>query len=264
LTGQAPTFPYDLVTLGQFENGWGWEGQLRSYIRDKYRADLEGLARLEPASVAACLGAELVPERPYDTIRWGMLLKPFRPLELFFFFNVDPEFGTDLRVLYARKSLVVPTEDAYVFAWDYIALLARYGKGAYPLASPLTPSRRRWVSLAELDARMGSAMQRFTLQGRQEVLTLISPEVAATAAARLDRGDCIVDTASWAITWQVLPDLELRAICESNNLEVAYEAAGVAKYAPDFLISFAWLYLNALLREARQVNPNLPQLSSYF
>ena len=264
MTEQGSTFPYDLVTLGQFENGWGWEGQLRSYIRKKYRTDLEGLAKLEPAALATCLGAEIVRERPYDTIRWGMTCKPFRPLELFFFFNVDPEFGTDLRVFYARKSLVVPTEGAYVFAWDFIALLARYGKGAYPLASPPTPSQRQWVSLAELDSRLGGGMQRFTLQGRQEVLTLISPEVAATATWRLDRGTCTTNAAGWTITWQVLPDLELQASCRAHNFTVSYEAAGVAKYAPDFLISFAWLYLNALIREARQVNPDLPQLSSYF
>ena len=91
---------------------------------------------------------------------------------------------------YARKSLVVPTEDAYVFAWDYIALLARYGKGAYPLTMPSTPSRHRWVALAELDPRSGSSMQRFTLQGRQDVLTQVSPEVAAIAILRLDRGTC--------------------------------------------------------------------------
>ncbi len=150
MTPRPTTFPYDLVTLGQFENGWGWEGQLRSYIRKKYRADLDGLSGLDPWRLAACLGAELVPERPYDTIQWGMRLKPFRPLELFFFYNVDPEFGNDLRVFYARKSLAVPTEDAYVFAWDYLALLARYGKGAYPLTL-LAPSHR-WLSLAEIDS----------------------------------------------------------------------------------------------------------------
>jgi hypothetical protein len=111
--------------------------------------------------VAACLGAELVPERPYDTIRWGLVLKPFRPLELFFFYNVDPEFGNDLRVFFARKSLAVPTEDAYVFAWDYVALLARYGKGAFPLTMPPTPNYHRWVTLAELDVNR-AALQRFT------------------------------------------------------------------------------------------------------
>ncbi len=255
-------FLYDLVTLGQFENGWGWEGQLRAYIRKKYRADLDRLPGLEPHRLAACLGAELVPEQPYDTIQWGLRLKPFRPLELYFFYNLDPEFGSDLRVFYARKSLAVPTEDAYVFAWDYIALLARYGKGAYPLTS-LAPSQQ-WLSLAEVESRHGGAMQRFTLQGREEVLRLISPEVASTAMLRLDSGSCETSAVGWTIIWKVLPDLELRAACHKNAFEVAYEAYGVAKYAPDFLISFAWLYLNALLREARQVNPALPKLSSYF
>jgi len=257
-------FPYDLVTLGQFESGWGWEGQLRSYIRKKYRSDLDGLAELEPTAVAARLGAVLVPERPYDTIRWGLVLKPFRPLELFFFYNVDPEFGNDLRVFFARKSLAVPTEDAYVFAWDYIALLARYGKGAFPLTMPPTPKDHRWVTLAELDAQSGSAMQRFTLQARQDVLIRISPELAAIVILRLDRGRCDTTADGWRISWQVLPDLELRAVCRPSEVEIAYEADGAAKYGPDFLISFAWLYLNALLREARKVNPHLPQLSSYF
>lgn len=259
--GSAP-FPYDLVTLGHFDNGWGWEAQLRGYIRKKYRADLAGLAGLEPDGLAACLGAEILSERPYDTIRWGLRLKPFRPLELFFFYNLDPEFGSDLRVFYARKSLAVPTEDAYVFAWDFIALLARYGKGAFPLTL-LTPGRR-WLTLAQIESRHGGAMQRFTLQGREEVLRLISPEVAATAILRLDCGCCETTQGNWVITWQALPDLLLRVRLADQACEVAYEAQGADKYGPDFLISFAWLYLNALLREARQVNPALPKLSSYF
>jgi hypothetical protein len=263
LSQSDPQFHYDLVTLGQFESGWGWEGQLRSYIRKKYRADLDGLAGLEPTVVANCLGAELVPERPYDTIQWGLVLKPFRPLELFLFYNVDPEFGTDLRVFFARKSLAVPTEDAYVFAWDYVALLARYGKGALPLTMLPACSLRHWLPLTALDAQAGT-MQRFTLQGRQDVLTRIDPEVAATAMLRLDRGRCEAIAGGWRIVWQVLPDLALRAECRPPQLEIAYEADGAAKYGTDFLISFAWLYLNALLRQARQVNPTLPQLSSYF
>ena len=88
--------------------------------------------------------------------------------------------------------------------------------------------------------------------------------MAAIAILRLDRGTCDPTADGWIIFWQVLPDLALRVRCRPPELEIAYEADGAAKYAPDFLISFAWLYLNALLREARQVNPDLPQLSSYF
>lgn len=262
MTGPAAPFPYDLVTLGQFENGWGWEAQVRSYIRKKYRQDLDRLEDLDPVLLARCLGADLIPERPYNTIRWGLRSKPFRPLELFFFYNVDPEFGNDVRVFFARKSLSVPTEDAYVFAWDYLALLARYGRGAYPLT--LLPPGPAWVTLAELDAAQGGALQRFTLQGRREVLLRLSPEVAAAAVLRLDQGTCTTAANGWTIIWQVLPDLLLRAQLQQGQLDVAYEAQGVAKYAPDFLISFAWLYLNALLRAARQVDATLPQLSSYF
>ncbi len=256
------TFPYDLVTLGQFPSGWGWEGQLRASIRKKYRQDLAGLANLAPLGLAACLGADLVAERPYDTIRWGLRLRPFRPLELFFFYNDDPEFGTDLRVFYSRSSLVLPTEDAYVFAWDYVALLARYGRGSLPLH--LETVGADWLTLAALEAQHGGGLQRFTLQGRQEVLLRLSPEVAAAAIWRLDAGLCQVRSHGWSVCWQVLPDLVLRVNCENGRLDLAYEANGAAKYGPEFLISFAWLYLNALLRQARQVDPELPQLSSYF
>jgi len=45
---------------------------------------------------------------------------------------------------------------------------------------------------------------------------------------------------------------------------LAFDSIGARKYGPEFMLSFAWLYLNALLRECRQVDPSLPQLSRYF
>ena len=121
------------MTLGHFEAGGGWEAQIRQYVRKKYRQDLAGLAGIDPQALAGLFRGELVAGRPYASIQWVLRVAPFRPLELFLLFDQDPEFGTDLRVFYARKSLAVPTEDAYVFAWDYVALLARYGRGQFPL-----------------------------------------------------------------------------------------------------------------------------------
>ena len=109
------------MTLGHFEAGGGWEAQIRQYVRKKYRQDLAGLAGIDPKALAGLFRGELVAGRPYATIQWVLRLAPFRPLELFLLFDQDPEFGPDLRVFYARKSLAVPTEDAYVFAWDYVA-----------------------------------------------------------------------------------------------------------------------------------------------
>jgi hypothetical protein len=77
---------------------------------------------------------------------------------------------------------------------------------------------------------------------------------------RLDREDVTRPPTSGAF-WQVLPDLNCgRAGPKWKSL---MKPKG-RQIGPDFLISFAWLYLNALLREARKVNPHLPQLSSYF
>ena len=114
-----------------------------------------------------------MPGRPYASIRWVLRLKPFRPLELYLLFDLDPEFGTDLRVFYARKSLAVPTEDAYVFAWDFVALLARYGRGEFPLddAGPGT----EWLSLADFARAAAGPLKDVSLGAREEVLQLAEP-----------------------------------------------------------------------------------------
>jgi hypothetical protein len=250
------------VTLGQFEAGSGWEAQIRQYVRKKYRQDLEGLAGLDHLALARLLGAETVAGRPYATIQWVLRLKPFRPLELYLLFDQDPEFGVDLRVFYARKSLAVPTEDAYVFAWDYVAILARYGRGAYALAA--SGPGPEWLSWADFASAAAGPMQDASLGAREEVLPLLSPEVVEVALRRLDRGEFAGLDRGWQVIWPLLGDLSFRFRVTEGATEMAFDSVGARKYGPEFLTSFAWLYLNALLRECRQVDPSLPQLSRYF
>ncbi|MFP3869153.1 MAG: hypothetical protein ACLFUU_13550 [Desulfobacteraceae bacterium] len=255
-------FPYDLVTLRDFETGWGWDAQLRGLIRKKYRQDLEGLSRLDPRPLARSLGAEVLPEQPYASVQWIIRLCPFRPLELYFQYDQDLEFGTDLRIFYARKSLSVPTEDAFVFAWDFLGLLARYGRGTFTPDSAGPGSG--WVRFEDIEARAGASLKDFSLGPRLKVVPLISAAVAAVAVLRLDRGTCIATPEGWAVTWPVLQDLSLRLLVELPDIQVAFDDRGAIKYPPEFLLSFAWLYINALIRQARQVEPSLPRLSRYF
>lgn len=256
-------FPYDLVTLRDFEAGWGWDGQLNGYIRKKYRADLQGLTDLDPRRVAACLGGEIIAARPYAAVQWMLRLQPFRPLQVFFLFSRDPEVGPELRILYSRGSRLVPTEDAYVFGWDYLALLARYGRRAYPLE--VGGPGAAWVSFDRLEAQAGGALEKYALTGRGEVLPAVSPEVAAVAILRLQSGSFQATAAGgWVVQWPVLPDLALCLEVNPASVSLAYDDVGAAKYGAEFLLSFAWLYINALLREARQVDATLPRLSRYF
>jgi hypothetical protein len=255
-------FPYDLVTLGHFEAGGGWEAQVRQYVRKKYRQDLEGLRGLDAAALARLFRGELLPGRPYATVQWVMVVRPFQPLEVFLLFDDDPEFGADLRVFFARKSLTAPTEDAYVFAWDYVALLARYGRGAWPLtcAGP----GPEWLDFTDFAPDQAGPMKDVSLGVREEVLRLLAPEKVEVAVRRLDVGEYAPRPQGWEVAWPMLGDLAFRLGLSGGRIDLAFDSHGAQKYAPEFLLSLAWLYMNALLREYRQVDPSLPRLSRYF
>ena len=235
---------------------------MRQYVRKKYRQDLDGLRSLAPGALARALGAELLPGRPYASIQWVLRKVPFRPLEVYLLFDLDPEFGSDLRIFYARKSLAVPTEDAYVFAWDYVALLARYGRREYDL--PAAGPGPDWLPFSQFAAAGAGPLKDVALGPREESLRLLSPEVVEVALRRLDTGVYRGINGGWEAVWPVLGDLSLRLQVSPREVEVAFDSHGARKYPPEFLMSFAWLYANALLRECRRVDPSLPRLSRYF
>ncbi|MEJ2224817.1 MAG: hypothetical protein P8X49_06735 [Syntrophobacterales bacterium] len=235
---------------------------MRQYVRKKYRQDLEGLRDLDPYLLARLMRGEILEEKPYATVKWVMCQQPFRPLELYWLFDHDAEHGADLRILFARKSLVVPTEDAYVFAWDFLALMSRYGRGSLPLADASVGPE--WLSFSDFAPTAASPIQDTALGPREELLKLLSPDLVKVAMARLDVGACDAVDGGWQVTWPILGDLAMRLSQRSDGREVAFDSHGARKYAPEFLMSFAWLYINALLRECRQVDPSLPRLSRYF
>jgi len=250
------------VTLGQFEAGGGWEAQIRQYVRKKYRQDLAGLAGVDPERLAGLLRGDLVAGRPYATIQWVLRVKPFRPLELFLLFDQDPEFGTDLRVFYARKSLAVPTEDAYVFAWDYVALLARYGRGQFSLEND--GPGPEWLPFTDFAPEGTDPIQEVSLGAREEILEQVAPGVVEVAVRRMDCGSFAQGSGGWEVAWPLLGDLAFRFRYGPAGAAMAFDSHGAKKYAPEFLLSFAWLYINGLLRECRQVDDTLPKLSRYF
>jgi hypothetical protein len=250
------------VTLKNFEAGWGWDAQLRQYIRKKYKQDLAGLINLDPNPLARLLGGERLDTKPYATIRWVLRLAPFRPLEIYWLFDYDEEFGHDLHVLFAPKSLVLPTEDVYVFAWDYLALMARYARGAFPLTEGAPGPE--WLPFTDFAPKTAGPIKDVALGPRRELLDMVSVDLVEVALRRLDSGTAQSLPDGWEIIWPVLGDLALRLRSDGQDFEVAFDSHGAQKYGPEFLMSFTWLYINALLRECRQVEPSLPRLSRYL
>ncbi|MEJ2671545.1 MAG: hypothetical protein P8168_04935 [Deltaproteobacteria bacterium] len=223
---------------------------------------MAGLTALESQALAELFRGKLLPARPYATIKWVLRVAPFRPLELYLLFDQDPEFGTDLRIFYARKSLMVPTEDAYVFAWDYVALLARYGRGDFTLEN--AGPGREWLPFTDFAPQGSGPMQEVSLGAREEILRQVVPEVVEVAIRRMDCGRFAQSDDYWEVIWPLLGDLSYRFRYGPRGSEMAFDSLGAKKYGPEFLLSFAWLYLNALLRECRQVDDSLPKLSRYF
>jgi hypothetical protein len=217
---------------------------------------------LDPQALAELFRGELVAGRPYASIKWVLRVTPFRPLELFLLYDQDPEFGTDLRVFYARKSLAAPTEDAYVFAWDYVALLARYGRGKFSLEN--AGPGREWLPFTDFAPEGTGPMQEVSLGAREEILEKVTPEVVEVALRRMDCGSFAQVADTWEVIWPLLGDLSFRFRYGPRGSEMAFDSHGARKYGPEFLMSFSWLYINGLLRECRQVDDSLPKLSRYF
>ena len=143
-----------------------------------------------------------------------------------------------------------------------MALLARYGRRAYALeeAGP-GPD---WLNFADFAAPAAGPMQDVSLGAREELLPLLTPEVVEVALRRLDCGTFTGLDGGWQVVWPILGDLAYRFRMAGGASEMAFDSVGARKYGPEFLTSFSWLYLNALLRACRQVDASLPQLSRYF
>lgn len=212
--------------------------------------------------MARLLGGELLEDTPYAGVRWVLRLRPFRPLELFFLYIAEEEFGTDVRVYFGPLSRAVPTEDAYVFAWDYLAVLARYGRREYPLI-PAAPAPE-WLPVAEFAPPEARPIQEQALGVREEVLPRLAAPLVEVALARLESGRSLALPAGWQVTWPIFGDAAFRLTLSEGEVELAFDRHGARKYAPEILLSFAWLYINALIREYRQVDPSLPRLSRYL
>ncbi len=208
------------------------------------------------------MGGQLLEDTPYPGVRWVLHLRPFRPLELFFLYIADEEFGTDLRVYFGPLSRAVPTEDAYVFAWDYLAVLARYGRGEYALV-PGAPDPG-WLPVAEFAPPEARPIQEQALGVREEVLPRLAAPLVEVAVARLESGSVHPLPGGWQVIWRILGDAAFRLSLAGKEVELAFDRHGARKYVPEILLSFAWLYINALIREYRQVDPGLPRLSRYL
>ena len=88
------------------------------------------------------------------------------------------------------------------------------------------------------------------LGAREEILEEVTPEVVEVAVRRMDCGTFAQTGGAWEVTWPLLGDLSFRFSYGPAGAEMAFDSHGARKYAPEFLMSLTWLYINGLCGSA--------------
>ena len=96
-------------------------------------------------------------------------------------------------------------------------------------------------------------------QKKINVVQQIKPDIAKQVASNLG---CEFNELSegWNITFTPISDFPVTYEVTASGVEMRYNE-DKAKWMPGVVYAFKWLYLNAIIREARKFSADLPQIS---
>ena len=96
-------------------------------------------------------------------------------------------------------------------------------------------------------------------QKKINVVQQIQPDVAKQVANNLS-GEFREISGGWSITFNPIPEFPVIYAVTSKEVQMSYNE-NKSKEMPGVIYAFKWLYLNAIIREARKLDSNLPQIS---
>lgn len=200
----------------------------------------------EAKILAAKLGGTFENFRPYESVKWTLSFEPLPNLKILCLFVADDEFGSDFFVYFNRKSADrYPAEDVIIFSTVFICLLAQEAEGLW------TKKQKR------LGAKI---LEKQPIdQKKINVVQQIQPDVAKQVANNLS-GEFREISGGWSITFNPIPEFPVIYAVTSKEVQMSYNE-NKSKEMPGVIYAFKWLYLNAIIREARKLDSNLPQIS---
>lgn len=196
-------------------------------------------------TLAAEIGATFDVFKLYDT-EWSVSFEPLPDLKIIFLLVADEEFGNEFYVYYNRNAAEkYPAEDALIFSLAYITLFPHK-------AEFLWTNKRR---------RLGTQiMEKRDINQHLAILKNITPDVAKMVAKKL--GGVFKEAGGWSITFTPITTLPITYEV-GNKTRILYDV-DEAQWIPEVAYAFKWLYLNAVIREARTISGDstLPETSS--
>jgi hypothetical protein len=234
----------EYITLKQFGAGCGWHPKVIAYAKNRMEI-FEKITADQAKILAAELGASFEVFKLYDT-EWSVSFEPLPDLKIIFLLVADEEFGNEFYVYYNRNAAEkYPAEDALIFSLAYITLFPHE-------AEFLWTNKRR---------RLGTQiMEKRDINQHLAILKNITPDLAKIVAKKL--GGEFKEIGGWSITFT--PTTTLPITYEvGNKTRILYDV-DEAQWIPEVIYAFKWLYLNAVVREARIISGDstLPETSS--
>lgn len=234
----------EYITLTEFGSGCGWHPKLLGVAKNQMEI-LEKITSKDAKKIATKLGVSFEDFKLYDT-EWTISFQPFPELKILFLLVSDEEFGSEFYVYYNRNAVKSPVEDVLVFSLAYITLFPHE-------AEFLWTNKHRRLGTQIIEKRDINQML--------AILKNIRPEIAKQVASKLG-GKFNEIPGGWSLTFTPIATLPITYEV-GNKTRILYDM-DVAQWIPEVAYAFKWLYLNSVIRVARENNENnaLPETSS--
>ncbi len=259
------------IKLTNFSGGWIWVSHVDEHI-NKLLPYLEKISKEKLKEIWTIIGAEEKSWKPYEDTEFCVIINPLPDFVLLLVYNEgDEEFPSELKYFYEKKSLSVPTEDAYVFTEIYLEMIRQIAKSENILIIE-TPDI---ISLGDLADKHPDLEREKILHDiigqRFEPIKYIDRKTANTIAKNL-KIEIIPnwehEKSEWALEFELFQDLSIFYIKyledSSPNLKIYFHVS-ILKYNLEIIINFSWLFLNAIIREGRKILGNkMPKISEFL
>lgn len=237
----------DYIDLGakEFGAGRGWQNRILNYSKKRMHI-FKRIKSDEVKILAAKLGGISENFRPYESVKWTVSFEPLPNLKIFCLLVTDEEFGTDFFVYFNRRSAdIYPAEDVIIFSTVFICLLAQEAEFLW----------------TKKQKRLGSKiLEKQPLdQKKINVVQQIKRDVAEKVASNLG-GEFTEITEGWSIVFKPIPEFPVTYTVTTKDVQMIFPHQK-AQWMPGVVYAFKWLYLNAIIREARKFCDDLPHIS---
>ncbi len=195
--------------------------------------------------IVAKLGGKVEKFELYET-EWTLSFEPLPDLRIFFMLVSNLEFGSEFHVFYNKNAAdLYPAEDVIIFSIVFVSLLAQEADAIWT-----TNKQRIGAKILEkhpIDPKKMNIVRQIKTNVAQNIANTLGGEFTETSTG-------------WNITFEPIPEFPVTYEVTANGVKMRYDE-DKAKWMPGVVYAFKWLYLNAIIREARKLGADLPQIS---